>query len=401
MSHSEQHKQFLRIRRRRASVAVVPNMLRIGGLDDRCHQESPTHFYSSMERVTLDDKTPIGNTDNNHRSASAEPKTAADVFFRRVTTQSPDQNVLSRKRRIVDAVLLNEEDIVPPSVQLTTSRKRSKIQLLVSPSSHTVNASKSRVAYAVLSPDQCRVDESLMAVFQHTKSLEDHVLEFPHDMLWVNAVGGTWLHAAVMLNEVEIIRRTFSSLDANSKATLLHAYDGEHCTPIEVARVTGHDVARQLLESYHRDDCCQTKNNDEDMYEYDLYCWDPSINSAVSSADASMVLDCELHNHCTGYFDTERGELVVEATDDFDKRYGSGPFMAECDEDDGEDEIDSNDEDWQGNDYPDEEESIGDCSSTSSISVTFRNRRVTATISYDDDYDAAYGDTYDQYDDEC
>jgi len=397
--------QFLRIKRRRGAVAAPSLRL---GLDTTQHHASSV--FAAMAAIGLEDGS-------SHSFAAPPPpphQQTQQVIFRRVSRNSEadgsNNNIVDKKRRVLDAVLLEEEedDEHPPN---QPNLKRRKLQLL------PTTAPTVPTEYPVLTPEQCRVDESLQAVFQRTKSLQEHLQEFSlqqpqQQFTWVNKEAGNWLHAAAVWNEVEIVRSQLQQLEDLSPAMiqqLVTARDAQGHTPFQVAEMTGHRAVAEILDAYA----------DDADYEYDLYCWEPSAatngaptnnngnqqqqqqetNNNKNGERSTAILDCELHDRCTGYFDA-RGELVLEAVGD---ERTTGPFFAV------DDDQDSNSEDWEGNDYPDEDDG-DDWSSSSMASQDFRQRRVTMDSvdgEYDDEeaYDAAYGGVYGQddieYDDEC
>jgi len=278
------------------------------------------------------------------------------------------------------------------------------LQLLPSPSAVTTGAAAliNSPKYPVLTPGQRQVDDSLQAVFQRTKSVKQHLREYPNETLWCNRESGNWLHAAALWDESELVRVQLSQLPPDTIQELLQARDREGNTPVQVASMCGNETVAQILRQY--------SNVYESDYEYDLYCWEPFTTARPAMEKDRMeqqqklqdndddILDCELHDRCTGYFDT-RGELVLEAADDNNNNNNNGnPFAAVPDDD-----VDSNDEDWEGNDYPDEEDD--GWSSSSTVSQDFRQRRMNNHGGDEiDEYDASfgiYGQNEPEYDEEC
>jgi hypothetical protein len=243
---------------------------------------------------------------------------------------------------------------------------------------------------------------------------------------------------------------------------MLTATNSDGYTPMQLAHHLRHDTTTQILESYasqirsdsrrtpiwmmdndlekkkkkhasnqgnsHGPDDALEKNDWMNYDEYDLYrIVEPGTVLSTSTEcrgdddnnddDDPRILDCELHDRCTGYFD-EYGELVLEPEKRMAHHHSLHAFTDAdrvCNDDD---DWDSNDEDCFANDYPDEEQDDDDDDDWSSqrsggnssndsrevhLDTTYRQRPFVVSRE-DDEYDAAYGicDQRDiEYDDEC
>jgi Transcription factor Iwr1 len=384
---------------------------------------------SALSDVDLDD-----NDDVFHRRSSTS--TTSTAVFRRIEPLSKEEHRLfsngssghrssSLKRRLVlDAVLLEEHrvDEDPPKNE---KRRRVTLQLL-EPKKEPPTAP----SYTVLTPEQRAVDDSLHRVFEGTLSLEKH-LQFlesatrisqnvtrdddglPSQLWpWRHSVDGlgNCLHAAAIWNEAHSAKYLFGRFLTRLALTQKHSFlnellllsvNAEGLNPIEVARLSGNAEVQQVFEMYASSlpDGLSTSPLDTSDIRYDLYSLVPESRnlheSKVEDVDP-VVLDCELHNECLGFWDATTGDLVLAPNRSIDKP---------------DDDLDSNDEDWDGNDYPDDDD--WSCSSSEEQeNGNFRHRQAAsryAARDYDDDnsdnYDPSFGAIYGQneslYDDHC
>lgn len=279
---------------------------------------------------------------------------AMQVFHRvneASSSSSPNHLSSNRKRRkIMDAVVLEEGE---DSAAAATQPKRRKLTLQIRPETTTT-------AYPVLTPEQNRVNESLLAVFQGRVELRDHLHEFPAQYLDWCTDAGTWLHAAALFNATELVAQYLPRSMQGSDG-FLDMMDDEARTAIDVARLSCNGDVLQVLEAYH----------DDSEYVYDLY-EASSVIAAVRQSDCS-VLECEV---LMGEEQVQQ-ELVPS-------------FGATGDDADSVHDSDSNDENWGGNDYPETEDDSSDAEDSVG---EYRHRSMPDEAVYD----AAYGDIYGQF----
>lgn len=338
------------------------------------------------------------------------------------------------------------------------------------------------IQYPILSPQQRAIDDSLQQVFAGTVTLQQHC-QLMHESartpaseeschvfwpyVWCHADDGNWLHAAAIWNEASIVRDLFHILEERfdqlqlEKPTVAHQHkhasliremiqmeNSEGLNPIQVAHLSSNSEIQAVLEHYYNiyneeDDLMNVVDTNDDEHHYELYSLvvtnqnldsQNNIESAVKAQhigdrqqlpdenddDPLLVTNCELHNGCRGYWD-ERGNLILEAP-------ASSALDLDLDPNDNNqnsahqenvDDIDSNDEDWDGNDYPDDDDdhefaSEDDQASDNEDFDDFRRRHVhlysrnhrnvvncnSVDDSDEDDahYDPSYGDIYGQND---
>jgi hypothetical protein len=183
------------------------------------------------------------------------------------------------------------------------------------------------------------------------------------------------------------------------KKTLLLSLNAEGLNPIEVARLSRNTEVQQVYEMYASSlpDDLNDLPLDSSEVIYDLYSLVPESGnrheSKIEDVDPA-VLDCELHNECLGFWDASTGDLVL----------APNRAVEELNDD-----LDSNDEDWDGNDYPDDED-WSSASSEEEENGDFRHRRTAPRYAghnddddgnFDPSYGAIYGQSDSLYDDHC
>lgn len=261
------------------------------------------------------------------------------------------------------------------------STKRRKLTVLgeaKEESSVAATKKKPNNFYKVLDPISRLVDDSLTMVHSGEKSIADHYRFVTTDprlatnsrqwLVYQNR-GGNLLHACAQWNDVECTH----DLLRQSLTGLVDATDDDGRTPYETAQMCSHDSVVEVLEAFGAD----TTN-----FVYDIFVpeeiqveettttqpkeeeWNPLEKTAIGSndgaaaseppppdmtmVDASRLLELQ---GGVGYW-TEEGDLVLEV--EAHHMMGiTNEFGYESEEDCGE-EIDSNCEDYGGNDYPDE-----------------------------------------------
>ena len=239
------------------------------------------------------------------------------AVWRRVSAEDISQ----LKRPFVDAVLQEDES--------SPTKKRRRLTIVQQPAQPPASS-----PYKVLSPVERLVDDSLQTVFLGERSRREHLdfvtlderlMDRGSDWLaWCNREMGNLLHACALWDDTEVGRQLLQR-----SLALADAQDEQGRTPYEVADMAEHRGFCELLEAFGADSC---------NYVYDVY----QLDEYMSVPDATP---CELDNG-VGYWD-EEGRFLLEVPK------VSTDAMADAENDD--DEVDSNHEDWGGNDYPDED----------------------------------------------
>ena len=295
------------------------------------------------------------------------------------------------KYRIVDAKFLesdgeNEEGDEGNNNNISSnnlrSTKRRKLTLLdsstiadelpsnpKSPASSPSKKKKRSKALKVLDPMTRIVDDSLQEVLVGQKTIESHYRQLTTDprftmrnlesqtkwMTWSLDGGSNLMHCCALWNDASIANELLQRFGGSGsvRSALMEAVDGDGRTPYEIAQLIGHDRVCEVLEVY---------GGDTINYVYDVFYLDnnglvktrPDPDGTAGwegggsgdSDEGPGITTAELTSGI-GYW-TPEGELVLE-TADHEKR-------ARSDSQETEGDIDSNCEEYGGNDYPDEEE---------------------------------------------
>mmetsp|Transcript_11829 Transcript_11829/g.29993 ORF Transcript_11829/g.29993 Transcript_11829/m.29993 type:complete len:432 (-) Transcript_11829:448-1743(-) len=281
------------------------------------------------------------------------------------------------KYRIVDAMFSAEDG----DENNLRSNKRRKLTLLdsstiadappsdpTSPSSSSSPKKKKKrgKALKVLDPLTRIIDDSLQEVLIGEKTVESHYRQLTTDprftmrdldfqtkwMTWSLDGGTNLLHCCALWNDASIANELLQRFSGNSnRSSLMEALDGDGKTPYEVAKMIGHDRVCEVLEVY---------GGDTSNYVYDIFYLDQDglvktrpNDDGVASWEGTGDFDegpgittAELTSGI-GYW-TPEGELILETAGDGRR----GRSLSQTTEGD----IDSNCEEYGGNDYPDEEE---------------------------------------------
>ena len=283
------------------------------------------------------------------------------------------------KFRIVDAMLLAAEGDDDGENNNMRSNKRRKLTLLdsstiaeappnqkSSPVSSSSPAKKKRSkALKVLDPLTRIVDDSLKEVLVGEKTVEFHYRQLTTDprftmrdpsaqikwMSWSLDGGTNILHCCALWNDASTANELLQRFGgAPARSALMESVDGDGRTPYEVAQLIGHSRVCEVLEVY---------GGDTSNYVYDIFYLDndglvktrPSESDEGSGSDTIIdgpggIMTAELTSGI-GYW-TPEGELILETAHD-ERRARSLSQETEGD-------IDSNCEEYGGNDYPDEYE---------------------------------------------
>lgn len=357
------------------------------GLDGRKRaRDDPISDLSDLKiGASVAAATPAANSAPKHREAPTRRRAAV---WKRILAQDADKK---RSIRVVDAVL--EDD--PKDTTREPMLKRRRLTLIdtdatVVKGSLFVQQSKKKAGYRVLDPVQRLVDDSLQKVHSGELSIAQHILFITGDpsladqsrrwLVWNHSSQGNLLHACAAWNDVEMT----TDLLTRELDGLADAVDEQEHTPYEIAELSGNSQVCEVLEAFGAD----TSN-----YVFDIYCLEDEIDTENSMQPESQpngeATSLELQGGI-GYWN-EEGQLVLE------KSTEAGGDNVDHDEDD--EEVDSNDERWDGNDYPDEDGGEWGSSDDEQPIETFRDRAVNfqSTSYYGDDenddgvFDVSYG----------
>lgn len=316
-------KTYLRVRRRRNAGTALT--LRLDGLEEA--------WNGRKERPAVAAPTTAAPEQGPSRKRSA--------VWRRVSADPGETS--DETSRVVEAILSESDEEENEQVP----RKRRRLTLVQTARSHTNDNRANgppRKGLKIFNPAERLIDDSLQAVAVGTISPRQHAdfiwtdLRVSHQarqwFAWRNAEIGTLLHAAAMWNDAELT----ADLLRMDIPQLAESLDGEGRTPYEVAELTGNETCMEVMQCFGAD----TKN-----FVYDLYCLEDQVESELLGAQGDGVnenqMACLLKNGM-GYWN-ERGELMLEQ---------EGTAQQHDMDDPEHDDEDSNDEGWQGNDYPDE-----------------------------------------------
>jgi hypothetical protein len=340
---------YLRIRRQRHDPDAAPTTMRVTGI-----QQS--------DAVAVWRRVDSGVVAMNRINDNDKKRT-----FRVVDAVLHDNPVASKRPRLT---LLKEQQTVPTTIQ-------------------------SFVEIPVLTPLERLVDDALQQVLVGKTSIaafvewiqvllvEHHEQQQQQQLLtWCNPEGGNILHACALWNDAFVAAELLQNGPEASSDSMTKALDGEGRTPYQVARMAGHEAVVKVLAAFgvHNDD--EDGNTD---YRFDLYCLQSETDDVLD--DTSDATLCELHGGF-GYWD-DHGQLILQ----HDTHNSHRSFSDQSDRDEDED-VDSNDEEWAGNDYPDEEEDVsefddGDDPEFDENAIEYERHEYGQD---DGAYDAAYGE---------
>jgi hypothetical protein len=389
---------YLRVRRRR-NAGTALTMIRLEGIED------------SRKRDRTDDEAIQDLTASlslQHDEAQPRKLRKRSTVWRRLdstSTESEEIDTKAKRRsfRVIDAILSDDEFTDLPLAAELQRHKRRRLKLVETtedaPSLLKAQTSAPSVAkslgYRVLDPLSRLVDDSLQSVHRGETTIQQHMNLILTDsrlmdqswLEWCNDKYGNLLHSCAVWNEVQHATDLLSRNLDNMADTL----DAEGRTPYQVAQLSGNTQICAVLEAF---------GADHGNYVYDIYCMDdePSLNTDAEAPDALIEepIACSLFGG-VGYWN-EKGKLVLEIPAGI-----KGSATAQSNQD----EEDSNDEYWMGNDYPDEDawgESDSDSNDPCLPDVTYRRRIVcfgedqnssqsahAGSDNGEDGFDAAYG----------
>ncbi|RQM29080.1 hypothetical protein B5M09_002017 [Aphanomyces astaci] len=241
----------------------------------------------------------------------------------KVTTKEQHQAHRQQKRRIYQGRGLNVVDVDFPRIDTCDEIVVNDLPL------------QARATKRVLNPMERNIDEAIWIAFQRNdfsvffqvRHQIPRALEFQRP-----ADGGTILMAAAMHNRVDVIEQL---LALNSTAA-------------DIATDQGHSAAAVALRA------CEAVETDKD-YVYDVYSIDLGATQSSTTSQINVNLPVV----------TVEKWLAHEAFGDLDGEDRDLVYDVDSDNEVLEDDVDSNDEDNIGNDYPDEEDSDSDESDVS------------------------------------
>jgi hypothetical protein len=326
-------RMILRIKRRRTEESLP--YIRLEGLDGRkrnrdgrtedSNSDVDQHLTELLDSAHLEQQQP------QPQAVKDAPQVIhkSSAVWKRL---SMDQDK-KRTYRIVDA-LLEEEG---------RETKRRKLTLLETSEQEadfpSVVNIRRKMPLKVLDPLTRSVDDSLQQAHQGIKMIREHYDFVTSDtslmrdskkwVAWCHSAGGNILHACALWNDVEIAGELCQTREV---AQLTEAVDGDGRTPYEVAQLSGHDSVCQVLEAF---------GGDTTNYVYDIFCLEEKEEDEYEEQPMTVELKGGV-----GYW-TPEGELILEAPG---KSLASLTHVFKDDE-----EIDSNCEEYGGNDYPDED----------------------------------------------
>jgi ankyrin repeat protein len=293
------------------------------------------------------------------------------LVFQRIPDLKSIKDEKSVKRHVIDATL----ELSPSK----SDAKRPRLTLLVKPSQP-----KQPRGHRVLDPLTRLVDEKLKKVQEGSESLQ-HYLNFLQQDPRVDGEmskflryklqdGSSVLHLAALWNCVEEARYLLLNF---AEMLDINGLDSSGQTPLQIAQQAGNDGMVQVLEAFGADD-----------FTYDVFVLDHDSNEE----------DFELKGG-VGYID-EQGRLILE---DWCPEDSTADYQEDVEEAVHEDDVDSNAEDYEFNDYPDEEsdsdvDEATDFRHDPIYGPIYMPRGTTMTQSYSypnddlaDEYDVQYG----------
>jgi hypothetical protein len=317
---------ILRIKRRRTEEPLP--YIRLEGLDGRkrnrdgstedSNSDVDQHLTELLDSAHLEQQQPQVV----HKSSAVWKRLSMDQDKKRTY-------------RIVDALLEEEGGRETKRRKLTlleTSKQEADFPSVVN--------IRRKAPLKVLDPLTRSVDDSLQQAHQGTKSIRQHydfvttnaslMRDSKKWLAWCHSAGGNILHACALWNDVEIAGELCQTREVSQ---LTDAADGDGRTPYEVAQLSGHDSVCQVLEAF---------GGDTTNYVYDIFCLEE--NEVVDYEEQPMTVELK---GGVGYW-TPEGELILEAPG---KSLASLTHVFNDDE-----EIDSNCEEYGGNDYPEDED---------------------------------------------
>jgi len=351
---------ILRIKRRRTEEPLP--YIRLEGLDGRMKRPRGTSIELDSANISeLLDNAELEKSNGGNRSSSS-------VLWKRLTPKQDEK----QKYRIVDAML--EED-----GRMTKRRKLTLLETSSETDCPLVVSVRRKTPLRVLDPLSRLADDSLQEVHAGTKRISEHFhfvttdRRLAHDsskwLAWCHSSSGNILHACALWNDVEVASEV---LQLPFGAPLTEQVDGDGRTPYEVAQLSGHDSVCEVLEAF---------GGDTTNFVYDIFCLEEESETDGKYEEQQMT--CELTSG-VGYW-TPDGELILEAPEK------SSASLNHVFDEDG--EIDSNCEEYGGNDYPEEEDWEDDCLLDQGYKESHNFEMCSEEVDYNDLVNGIYGAT--------
>ena len=344
----------------------------------------PTLQFAKRKRArqeTVDDLAEDLATSN----LSSSPFSTNTLTWKRIETSlseaATEKESRKRSLKYVDATLN----------RIDPKRQKLALTLEKSPTSKNSLSPRPRAKNAILDPTYRLIDQKMKQIQEGSSTLQQYLDFLEHDervmhdtnrfLSWTLPDGSNVLHLAALWNNVEEARYILMSYP---KALCIDSANVNGQRPYQNAILAGNDQVAQLLVSF---------GADTHDYVYDVF-------QLVTEQEQEEQIDptyVELRGG-VGYLN-EHGELILETLCPEDYGHDSDDDFAQEDDD-----VDSNAEDHEHNDYPDEE---SDEDYASDDAIGFRHDRVPMPVgrmavnssSYpDEDRDAEYDAQYGLYD---
>ena len=365
MEQAYEETTVLRVRRRRN--AITSQTLQVEGLE--IEEDAPTWPpQPSMEnmfdqQISFPDESKMGSNSDIVAPAIHPAKRRRSSVWKKIENPAElvqtgehatssnsgaahPNNLVGLGAQVLEAILHEassaDDEGETPKGDAQQERKRRKLTIVnhsrrrVSEDRHT---KQKRGGYKILSPLERLVDDSLQKVYSGEKTARDHYNFCIHDprlasFRWLsfsNEQFGNILHACALWNDSEMASDLLS-LSQISTETLVEGLDAEHRTPYEIADLCGHTSVKEVFEAFGADAA----------YVYDVYYLDKNEDQDVDASNTMEGLQdrilCEMRNDCSA----DRADLLVHQDRGETQSISS--------------EADSNHEDWDGNDYPDDDD---------------------------------------------
>lgn len=232
--------------------------------------------------------------------------------------------------------------------------KRQRLALTLTSSASPQNNKKKRQRNnTILDPLTRLVQDSLTQVRDGSSRLSQYINFLENDNRMQTEQAQKWivmplhddnsnvLHLAALWNDVEACRHVLMQYQSDA---ILDAANADGQRPYQVAQAAGHEQVAQVLAAFGAD------TND---YVYDVFYLSKEDEAAMDSANvpAAEPAMVELRGG-VGYFD-ENGQLILEAMCPED--FTDEDAIKQQNQVNNDDDVDSNAEDHEFNDYPEEE----------------------------------------------
>jgi len=328
----------------------------------------------------------------------------ADAFFKDppktsgISKHLESSNNSSRKRpriSILQTQQVNYHDFVNKSTSPTQSNNHPKRTKKISPPQAAAASKKSsptkKKSTPILSPVMSLLDSQLKIYHESGPGLTSYMnfvetVILPSSKTYSTHLSlssllghactngmGTFLHGAALWNDVEGASQFVLAGNKN-----LHIIDSDGRTAVDIAKMCGHESIVQIIQQFlgvPKENKEEHKKHDEQDFVYDLYFMDDIEESknkkdeSMTAMDSTKETDIASRNNDSVTKDSENDEqegigAFVELSNGIGYWDPNGDLIFETvqegnentDELNEDDDYDSNDEGFVGNDYPEEEE---------------------------------------------